>query len=1341
MRYLLIFLTLLLSGLCEAQIRRPFTRQHHSLNKDIYSQHRVNKPVDAYSNTVSFVQPGNIYYDGDYSKPFHPGWGIYYPCETFIELGGTYNVKMLKVFETNTGATFTVKSGNDIFSLTTDTVLTLNTGLVQTVNMKNKNVKFLSYTISSSTYKDGPAEVEIYSYPVTIDVIPPITLRPNISLENMIGWNADEFTSLVIPYDSASIRQYEYNSKLVRKAGGNIFSFNPGYDQGLNFDQTYRDVTAAGKKSLPLFFDALGFDSVWKPSYDALGLTWNTRYRNILAGANASNPSSWAVLARLGYQYALRYGKVAGSTSNTRVEPNNASLTGLNLVDEIELGNEHDQWWDSDTNKFILPVQQFWKMSAIWDGHEGLLGARHGIKNADPNFGVVQSALADFNYGYNKIIYHAAKKYRTDGVFPANTTNYHSYLTEQGGQHNSGDRGISPELYKRPGYKAVGLEQYVLEHGDFELRYLPGTRRYYSEFGYDSNKESITGVPMLTEAQAQAAPMRMNTWEVQGALLQRLFVGLMKSRAFDRGYVFTYFDYDFYGRGLPDYASDTRNPNNNASFYSQYGGAQQFAQSGVVLGQYAWVLGITSSPVNLLTAVGTNITFNLPKDRAYYPFPTGTGAVQVRFAAEEHGGPEQYAWQGNKMFGTIVSQNDSVVVLNITSSQLSTNGAQYQQNNITQWRFDTPYAPKTSKHMIDNMFAVMHDCKFAADSSKGSYKDYRFTNSSGRTVAMVWLPTQTWNQINNVQINVGNATSVTHRINNSRTGATQSLSISGSKVTINVNEMPKFIFWDGTGTSNSDPIVSAGADKSISTTSTTFTATASDPGGSISSYLWTKIAGGTATLSGTTTATLSLSGLAVGSYTFRCTVTDNLGATAYDDVMLSVSGASNQPPVVAFLGSVTTTNSTIDLWGSASDADGTVVSYAWTKLTGGSCVLTNPNAAHVTISGLTTGSYTFRLTATDNLGATDTEDCPVTVNLAGNVSPTANAGANKTITGTTTSFVGSGSDPDGTIASYAWTKQSGGTATLSGASTATLALSNLAVGTYVFRLTVTDNNGGTGFDDVTLTVNSGGGGLTASEWVDTEYTASWGAKFKTQVRLPIGYGNGTAFPVIVFLHGQGEKYDGGKSHSWNVANLKSTALPYYLDHGLEIPFIVICPQTGYANFDLTGNDAVPTEPWVDRPGLAAKEFADWAVSTYGGDPQRCHITGLSMGGASVYTSIVNYPNRWATALPICASPLGYPLADNIRCVLWAIATEFDGMGNPSAVQAFVNQANKSGNISAPCWFSIYCCLGHAGWNQTYGQTWTNGDLKSGWSPNKAPEDIYAWMAKYKIVSGVISEVP
>ncbi|MFD3003694.1 PA14 domain-containing protein [Pontibacter toksunensis] len=90
-----------------------------------------------------------------------------------------------------------------------------------------------------------------------------------------------------------------------------------------------------------------------------------------------------------------------------------------------------------------------------------------------------------------------------------------------------------------------------------------------------------------------------------------------------------------------------------------------------------------------------------------------------------------------------------------------------------------------------------------------------------------------------------------------------------------------------------------------------------------------------------------------------------------------------------------------------------------------------------------------------------------------NLIPKADAGADRTITLPTNSvsLAGSGSDSDGTVSSYSWSQVSGPSATLSGASSATLTASNLLQGTYVFRLTVTDDDRATATDDATVTVN------------------------------------------------------------------------------------------------------------------------------------------------------------------------------------------------------------------------------------------------------------------------------
>ncbi len=92
-----------------------------------------------------------------------------------------------------------------------------------------------------------------------------------------------------------------------------------------------------------------------------------------------------------------------------------------------------------------------------------------------------------------------------------------------------------------------------------------------------------------------------------------------------------------------------------------------------------------------------------------------------------------------------------------------------------------------------------------------------------------------------------------------------------------------------------------------------------------------------------------------------------------------------------------------------------------------------------------------------------------------NQAPVANAGTNQVITAPENSAVLNGAnsfDPDGAIAYYGWSQVSGpSTATIANVNTATPALSGLIVGTYVFQLLVTDNNGASNTDQVTIQVN------------------------------------------------------------------------------------------------------------------------------------------------------------------------------------------------------------------------------------------------------------------------------
>lgn len=279
---------------------------------------------------------------------------------------------------------------------------------------------------------------------------------------------------------------------------------------------------------------------------------------------------------------------------------------------------------------------------------------------------------------------------------------------------------------------------------------------------------------------------------------------------------------------------------------------------------------------------------------------------------------------------------------------------------------------------------------------------------------------------------------------------------------------------------NDAPVVNAGSDKSITlpTNSVALQASASDSDGSIISYVWTKVSGSTVSLANTTTSKLSASNMVAGTYSFRVTAKDNDGATDYDDVKVVVQSTSttlNKAPVVSAGSDKTTSNKGITIVGTASDPDGQIVSYHWTKVSGANVYMNNTSTPKLWASGLTAGTYYFRLTVKDNGGLVKTDDMKLIVQsaLVSNTPPTVSAGSDKITSNNGITIVGSASDTDGSIVSYHWTKVSGPSVPLSNTSTTKLWVSKLISGTYYFRLTVKDNQGAVRSDDMKLTVPAG----------------------------------------------------------------------------------------------------------------------------------------------------------------------------------------------------------------------------------------------------------------------------
>ena len=289
-----------------------------------------------------------------------------------------------------------------------------------------------------------------------------------------------------------------------------------------------------------------------------------------------------------------------------------------------------------------------------------------------------------------------------------------------------------------------------------------------------------------------------------------------------------------------------------------------------------------------------------------------------------------------------------------------------------------------------------------------------------------------------------------------------------------------FELKDGT---TAPPVANAGSDIAITLPVNYATldgaASTAASGNTLTGYAWKKISGPTSgTLVTPAAIKTNVTSLLAGTYVYTLTVTDSKGLTSTDTINVKVNPAANKPPV-ANAGTniqIQLPVSTATLDGSAStDADGQITTWLWEKTAGpAGGDLATPGASKTNVSNLQAGTYTYRLTVTDNSGATNSATVTVTVLAAPpNKPPVANAGTNIQVQLplNTAALDGSAStDADGQITTWLWEKTAGpagGDLATPGASKTNV--SNLQEGTYTYRLTVTDNNGATNTATVTVT--------------------------------------------------------------------------------------------------------------------------------------------------------------------------------------------------------------------------------------------------------------------------------
>jgi len=129
-----------------------------------------------------------------------------------------------------------------------------------------------------------------------------------------------------------------------------------------------------------------------------------------------------------------------------------------------------------------------------------------------------------------------------------------------------------------------------------------------------------------------------------------------------------------------------------------------------------------------------------------------------------------------------------------------------------------------------------------------------------------------------------------------------------------------------------------------------------------------------------------------------------------------------------------------------------------------------------------------------------------------------------------------------------------------------------------------------------------------------------GAVHRYQVFVPSRDATRDKPPVIVFLHGSGERGDDNRSQ------LAVGLGPHVRAHAGDFPAIVVFPQA-------------PADSEWNQLGEVVFAQLDAATREFGGDPDRTYLTGLSMGGYGVWELALRQGYRFAALVPVCGGLL------------------------------------------------------------------------------------------------------
>jgi predicted peptidase len=146
-----------------------------------------------------------------------------------------------------------------------------------------------------------------------------------------------------------------------------------------------------------------------------------------------------------------------------------------------------------------------------------------------------------------------------------------------------------------------------------------------------------------------------------------------------------------------------------------------------------------------------------------------------------------------------------------------------------------------------------------------------------------------------------------------------------------------------------------------------------------------------------------------------------------------------------------------------------------------------------------------------------------------------------------------------------------------------------------------------------------------------------------RILTPVNYKQGVKYPLVIVLHGSGERGTNNESQLiWGGDLFADSA------NRAKFPAIVVFPQCAAdqrwapgkridAKGDTLGGLRVYSDSAIQKPLKLVLDFIDTLVAAGLVDNKRIYVGGLSMGGMGTFDILSRRPDLFAAAFPICGA--------------------------------------------------------------------------------------------------------